>query len=168
MGADQVTENSTKGVITFGTFEVDLQAGELRRNGRKVRLQEQPFQVLAVLLEHAGEIVTREELRNRLWPADTFVDFDNGLNAAVNKLRDALSDSAEKPNYVETLPRRGYRFISAVGLHDSQNLLRELSSPKIQSLVVLPLENLSKDPEEEYFTDGMTDQLITNLTQISA
>jgi hypothetical protein len=86
----------------------------------------------------------------------------------VNKLRDALNDSAEKPNYVETLPRRGYRFISAAGLCDSQNLLAEPSSPKIQSLLVLPLENLSKDPEEEYFTDGMTDQLITNLAQIGA
>src|SRR5260370_30551525 len=121
-----------------------------------------------MLLERPGQLVTRDELRARLWATDTFVDFDHGLNAAVNKLRDALSDSAEKPNYVETLPRRGYRFISAVGLHDSQNLLRELSSPKIQSLVVLPLENLSKDPEQEYFTDGMTDQLITNLAQISA
>src|SRR5260370_30752330 len=121
-----------------------------------------------MLLERPGQLVTRDELRARLWATDTFVDFDHGLNAAVNKLRDALSDSAEKPNYVETLPRRGYRFISAVGLRDSQNLLRELSSPKIQSLVVLPLENLSKDPEQEYFTDGMTDQLITNLSQISA
>jgi len=116
MGADQVTENSTKGVITFGTFEVDLQAGELRRNGRKVRLQEQPFQVLAVLLEHAGEIVTREELQNRLWPADTFVDFDHGLNAAVKRLRDALGDSAENPRFVETIARRGYRFLAPIHL----------------------------------------------------
>src|SRR6266853_1368437 len=114
MGADQVTESSTKGVISFGTFEADLQAGELRRNGRKVRLQEQPFQVLAVLLEHAGEIVTREELRNRLWPADTFVDFDHGLNAAVKRLRDALGDSAENPRFVETIARRGYRFLAPI------------------------------------------------------
>jgi TolB-like protein/Tfp pilus assembly protein PilF len=134
----------------------------------KLKLVGQPFEVLAMLLERPGQLVTREELRARLWPTDEFVDFDHGLNAAVNKLRDALSDSAEKPNYVETLPRRGYRFISAVGLHDSRNFLGEPSSPKIQSIVVLPLENLSKDPEEEYFTDGMTDQLITNLTQISA
>src|SRR6267154_1810065 len=116
MGADQVTENSTKGVITFGTFEADLQAGELRRNGRRVRLQEQPFQVLAVLLEHAGEIVTREELRNRLWPADTFVDFDHGMNAAVKRLRDALGDSAENPRFVETIARRGYRFLAPIHL----------------------------------------------------
>ena len=165
----QIEKNiSSKTVVRFGPFQADLRAGELRKHGVKLKLVGQPFEVLAVLLERPGQLVTREELRARLWPTDRFVDFDHGLNAAVNKLRDALSDSAEKPNYVETLPRRGYRFISAVGLHDSQNLLGELSSPKIQSLVVLPLENLSKDPEEEYFTDGMTDQLITNLTQISA
>jgi TolB-like protein/Tfp pilus assembly protein PilF len=133
-----------------------------------VKLQEQPFQILAMLLERPGEIVTREELRARLWSADTFVDFDHGLNSAIRRLRDALGDSAENPSFVETLGRRGYRFISAVGFHDSQTLLGEPSSPKIQSLVVLPLENLSKDPEEEYFTDGMTDQLITNLAQIGA
>jgi Tol biopolymer transport system component/DNA-binding winged helix-turn-helix (wHTH) protein len=107
-----VTENSSKGVIGFGTLEVDLQAGELRRNGRKIRLQEQPFLVLAMLLERPGEIVTREELRGRLWPVDTFVDFDHGLNAAVKRLRDALGDSAENPRFVETLARRGYRFIA--------------------------------------------------------
>src|SRR6266436_4102179 len=155
-------------VIHFGVFEADLRAGELRRNGAKVKLQEQPFQILAMLLERPGEIVTREELRARLWSADTFVDFDHGLNSAIRRLRDALGDSAENPSLVETLGRRGYRFISAVGFHDSQTLLGEPSSPKIQSLVVLPLENLSKDPEEEYFTDGMTDQLITNLAQIGA
>ena len=159
---------SSKTVVRFGPFEADFRAGELRKHGVKLKLVGQPFEILAMLLERPGQLVTREELRARLWPTDTFVDFDHGLNAAVNKLRDALSDSAEKPNYVETLPRRGYRFISAVGLNDSQNFLGEPSSPKIQSLVVLPLENLSKDPEEEYFTDGMTDQLITNLTQISA
>src|SRR5712664_4525329 len=119
MGADQVTESSTKGVIGFGTFEADLQAGELRRNGRKVRLQEQPFQVLAVLLEHAGEILTREELQNKLWPADTFVDFDHGLNKAINKIREALSDSADSPRFVETVARRGYRFLAEVKVADS-------------------------------------------------
>ena len=159
---------SSKTVVRFGSFEADFRAGELRKHGVKLKLVGQPLEVLAMLLERPGQLVTRDELRARLWPTDTFVDFDHGLNAAVNKLRDALSDSAEKPNYVETLPRRGYRFISAVGLHDSQNLLRELSSPKIQSLVVLPLENLSKDPEQEYFTDRMTHQLITNLSHNSA
>jgi len=107
----QVAENFTKGVISFGTFEADLRTGELRRDGRKIRLQEQPFQILAMLLEHPGEIVTREELRSRLWPADTFEDFDHGLNAAVKRLRDALADSAENPRFVETLARRGYRFL---------------------------------------------------------
>jgi Tol biopolymer transport system component/DNA-binding winged helix-turn-helix (wHTH) protein len=109
-----VAENSTEGVIGFGPFETDLRAGELRRDGRKIRLQEQPFQVLAMLLERPGEIVTREELRGRLWPADTFVDFDHGLNAAVKRLRDALGDSAENPRYVETLARRGYRFVAPI------------------------------------------------------
>jgi TolB-like protein/Tfp pilus assembly protein PilF len=165
----QIEKNiSSKTVVRFGPFEADLRAGELRKHGVKLKLVGQPFEVLAMLLECPGQLVMREELRARLWPTDTFVDFDHSLNAAVNKLRDALNDSAEKPNYVETLPRRGYRFISAVGLHDSQDLLGEPSSPKIQSLVVLPLENLSTDPEEEYFTDGMTDQLITNLAQIGA
>jgi DNA-binding winged helix-turn-helix (wHTH) protein/Tol biopolymer transport system component len=102
-------------LVSFGPFEVDLQAGELRRNGSKVRLQEQPFQILTMLLERPGEIVRREELRNRLWPADTFVDFDHGLNAAVKRLRDTLGDSAENPRFVETLARRGYRFVAPVG-----------------------------------------------------
>jgi Tol biopolymer transport system component/DNA-binding winged helix-turn-helix (wHTH) protein len=101
-------------LVSFGSFEADLRTGELQRNGSKVRLQEQPFQLLTVLLEKPGEIVTREELRHRLWPADTFVDFDHGLNAAVKRLRDALGDSAENPRFVETLPRRGYRFVAPV------------------------------------------------------
>jgi Tol biopolymer transport system component/DNA-binding winged helix-turn-helix (wHTH) protein len=101
-------------LVSFGPFDVDLRAGELRRNGSKVRLQEQPFQILAMLLERPGEVVRREELRNRLWPADTFVDFDHGLNAAVKRLRDALGDSAENPRFVETLARRGYRFVAPV------------------------------------------------------
>ncbi len=100
----------------FGVFEVDLRAGELRRSGLKVKLQEQPFQVLALLLEKPGEIVTRDDLRNRLWPADTFVDFDHSLNAAIKRLRDALGDSAENPSFVETVARRGYRFVSPVSL----------------------------------------------------
>jgi Tol biopolymer transport system component/DNA-binding winged helix-turn-helix (wHTH) protein len=98
-------------IIRFGVFEVDLNNGELRRNGLKVKLQEQPFQVLARLLEHPGEVVTREDLRRSLWPADTFVDFEHGLNAAIKRLRDALGDSAETPVFIETLPKRGYRFL---------------------------------------------------------
>src|SRR5262249_37402187 len=101
-------------VVRFGVFEADLRAGELRRNGLKLKLQQQPLQVLAMLLEHPGEIVTREELHARLWAADTLVDFDHGLNAAVKRLRDALQDSAENPRFVETLARRGYRFIAPV------------------------------------------------------
>src|SRR5579871_1884258 len=101
-------------VARFGIFELDLHAGELRKNGVKLRLQGQPFQVLALLLEHAGEVVTREELQQKLWPSDTFVDFDHSLNTAINKVREALGDSASSPRYVETLARRGYRFIAPV------------------------------------------------------
>src|SRR5215471_6126318 len=100
--------------VRFGSFDVDLRSGELRKHGIRLKLQDQPFQVLIRLLEHPGDLVTREELRQRLWPADTFVDFDTGLNNAIKKLRDALGDSAEAPRYIETLPRRGYRFIARV------------------------------------------------------
>ena len=98
--------------MCFGPFEADLRSGELRKHGVRLKLQDQPFQVLALLLEHAGDVVTREELRRRLWPADTFVDFDTGLNSAVKKLRDVLADSADEPRYIETIPRRGYRFLA--------------------------------------------------------
>ena len=108
-----VPQNS-KRVARFGVFELDLGAGELRKNGAKLRLQEQPFQVLALLLERAGDVVTREELQQKLWPSDTFVDFDHSLNTAINKVREALGDSASSPRYVETLARRGYRFIAPV------------------------------------------------------
>ena len=108
-----MSSNGTR-MIQFGVFEVDQRSGELRRNGVKVRLQEQPFQILALLLERPGEVVTREELQSRLWPADTFVDFDHSLNAAVRRLRDALGDSAENPRFVETVARRGYRFLAPV------------------------------------------------------
>jgi DNA-binding winged helix-turn-helix (wHTH) protein len=101
-------------VARFGLFELDLSAGELRKSGVKLRLQGQPFQVLALLLERAGEVVTREELQQKLWPSDTFVDFDHSLNTAINKVREALGDSASSPRYVETLARRGYRFIAPV------------------------------------------------------
>lgn len=102
------------GLLRFGLFEVDLAAGELRKNGARLRLQEQPFHVLVVLLENAGRVVTREELREQIWPADTFVDFDHSLNTAINKVREALGDSASSPRFVETLARRGYRFIAPV------------------------------------------------------
>src|SRR6267143_533080 len=101
-------------IVRFGTFEVDVRAGELRKQGVRVKLQEQPFHVLTVLLQRPGEVVTREELRNQNWPPDTFVDFDNSLNTAINKLREALGDSADNPRFIETLPRRGYRLIAPV------------------------------------------------------
>jgi DNA-binding winged helix-turn-helix (wHTH) protein len=100
--------------FAFGVYEADPASGELRKNGMKVRIQEQPFQILLMLLEHPGEVITREQLRLRLWPADTFVDFDHGLNTAINKLREAVGDSASNPRFVETLARRGYRFIAPV------------------------------------------------------
>lgn len=195
--------------LRFGQFQVDLSAGELRKQGRRVRIQEQPFQVLTILLERPGEVITREELHKRLWPADTFVDFDHGLNIAVNKLRQALGDSADEPRFVETLPRRGYRFLASVqaqaasppveGSPPATRLATRWRWPAIavavlalvavvfggalarvwwgrrtasaarpiESLAVLPLENLSGDPAQEYFADGMTDELITDLAQIS-
>src|SRR5271157_6465103 len=100
--------------IRFGVFEVDLHTGELRKQGLRIKLRDQPFQILLLLLAHPGEVVSRDELQKQLWPADTFVDFDRGLNKAVNHLRDALGDSAESPRFIETLPKRGYRFIAPV------------------------------------------------------
>jgi TolB-like protein/DNA-binding winged helix-turn-helix (wHTH) protein/Flp pilus assembly protein TadD len=211
--------------LRFGVFELDLRAGELRKHGLRVRLQEQPFQILAMLLEHPGEVLTREELQTRLWPADTFVDFDHGLNKAISKIREALGDSAECPRFVETVARRGYRFLAEVrpsgvvparspelapqlhlepGSGDRADLLGKSARPKqlpsslawiisafvlllltaslaawklhswnrpspvIRSLAVLPLESLSNDASQDYFADGMTDELISDLGQISA
>jgi DNA-binding winged helix-turn-helix (wHTH) protein/tetratricopeptide (TPR) repeat protein len=107
-------DTQSSGILRFATFEVDLRAGELRKQGKRIKVQEQPFHVLTVLLQRPGEVVTREELRNQNWPPDTFVDFDNSLNTAINKLREALGDSADNPRFIETLPRRGYRFIATV------------------------------------------------------
>src|SRR6266403_1528725 len=101
-------------ILRFGVFEVEVRSGELRKQGVRIKLQEQPFHVLTVLLQRPGAVVTREELRNQNWPADTFVDFDNSLNTSINKLREAMGDSAESPRFIETLPRRGYRFIAPV------------------------------------------------------
>ncbi len=113
----------------FGLFEADLESGELFRNGQKLRLQEQPFQVLVALLERPTEVVTREELRTRLWPSDTFVDFDHSLNTAINKLRDTLGDGASNPRFIETLPRRGYRFIAPVQKVPNGNETVEPAAP---------------------------------------
>ncbi len=215
---------SSAEVIRFGVFEADTVTGELRKHGLRIKLQEQPFQVLSLLLARPGELVTREELRLKLWPADTFVDFEHGLNKTINKLREALSDDRETPRYIETLPRRGYRFIATVssaqppsepsgppavlvappdpvvtsnprrarwmtpaivlllgvfGLLASAlwyGLARRqvfpavgtVSAAPIRSLAVLPLQNLSGDNDQEYFADGMTDELITHLGQMSA
>ena len=187
--------------LRFGVFELDLRAGELRKEGVKIKLQEQPFQILALLLAHPGEVVTRDELRKKLWPTDTFVDFDHGLNRAVNKLREALGDHSDSPRFIETLPRRGYRFVApihlpaaraaaagskrwgrlpygmlllaAAGLFLALNgggirrlVLPNRSEAAIRSLAVLPLENLSNDPAQDYFADGMTDELTTEVAKI--
>jgi TolB-like protein/DNA-binding winged helix-turn-helix (wHTH) protein/Tfp pilus assembly protein PilF len=218
--------------IRCGAFEFDLKAFELRKNGLRLKLSEQPFQILAILLEKPGEIITRDELRERLWPGDTFVDFDHGLNNAVMRLREALGDSSDHPRFIETLPRRGYRFIAAIEVirpatspqtHATTNAevthmaetaapvqaehvqpktigqrwltlqriallvaslivfaavsgtamhyVRGMESGKINtahnmSLVVLPLENLTGDKEQDYFADGMTDELTANLAKI--
>jgi TolB-like protein/DNA-binding winged helix-turn-helix (wHTH) protein/Tfp pilus assembly protein PilF len=196
--------------LSFGPFEADLQSGELLKYGNKVRLQAQPFQLLVMLLERPGELVTREQICARLWPADTFVDFDRSLGTALNKIREILNDSATEPRFIETLPRRGYRFLapvtavesdpepppptadlanaptrrrffhSAVGISvlllsvsifaiSSRWWLPKLSgSPPVRSIAVLPLLNLSNDPEQQFFADGMTDELITSLAQISS
>ena len=216
--------NDPSGRLRFGIFEVDLRAAELTKRGVRIRLQQQPFQVLAMLLEKPGELVTREELHKRLW-SQTVVDFDHGVNKAINKIREALGDSAENPRFIETVARRGYRFLADVtpidtaadrkpgpateGLAPPTDSLRvevadagvppkranrhhawtgfgfglalvlaaslswifysqSQSAPKIRSLAVLPLESLSGDASQDYFADGMTDALITDLGQISA
>ena len=161
-------------LIRFGPFEADTRSGELRREGLKIRLQEQPFQILVILLEHAGEVVIREDLIGRLWPDNTFVDFDRGLNKAINRLREALGDSADKPRFIETLPQRGYRFLAPVtavarGTSSGKEEHGPVPPPhalRIDSLAVLPLENLSGDPSQEYFSDGMTDELIAAISRI--
>jgi DNA-binding winged helix-turn-helix (wHTH) protein len=123
----------TPRVFRFGVFEVDPREGELRKSGLRIRLQDQPFQVLVMLLEHPGEIVTREELQRRLWPADTFVDFDHSLNSAIKKLREALQDQAENPRFVETVPKRGYRFIGTVS--GDQRASNQTAEPAPQPVV---------------------------------
>jgi len=143
--------------VRFAAFTVDRQAGELRKNGVKVRLQEQPFQILSVLLERPGEVVTHEELRARLWSGDTFVDFEASLATAVKKLRRALADSATHPQFIETLPRRGYRFIAALEVEP------QAGKPIV---VVLPFENLTGDAGQEYFSDGMTEEMIARLGRL--
>ena len=214
-------------VVRFGTYEVSLQSGEVRKSGLRIRVQQQPMKLLQILLERPGEVVTREELRSRVWTDESFGDFDQAVNIAIAKLRNALGDSAENPRFIETLPKRGYRFIADVSVVDTDArpkkpgstagdvpthkdneeklqsarlevaperrpwparwiiaalalllsvpilsvwLLRSRGSAPtgIRSLAVLPLENLSGDAAQNYFADGMTDELITDLAQISA
>ncbi|WP_058189218.1 winged helix-turn-helix domain-containing protein [Terracidiphilus gabretensis] len=213
----------TENVIRFGLFELELKSGQLRKNGSRIRIPRQPAQVLALLLERPGEVVTREELRQRLWSPDTFIDFDHALNKSVQKLRDALGDSAESPRFIETIPRVGYRFIAPVKENarrvieeldeqtgdelpaepasDKNTLIlpteprtktgwllvagcmaallmgagwlaytkheREQQIAPVHSLAVLPLDNLSGDHEQDYFADGMTDELTTMLAKDS-
>jgi TolB-like protein/DNA-binding winged helix-turn-helix (wHTH) protein len=212
-------------LLRFDIFELDLRAGELRKRGVKLRLLGQPLEVLAILLQRAGDVVTREELRAQVWTADTFVDFDHSLHNAIARIREVLGDSAETPRYIETLPRRGYRFIvpvesqasalpgsnvipaatSSSGATSAGNqvvsrvygrrakvlaltfavaiallvglslssvrerlLGRPSPPPRIESLAVLPLANLSGNPDQDYFADGMTEALVTDLGKISA
>ena len=151
-------------VLHFDSFELDLASGQLRKHGVRVRLREQPLQVLASLLEHPGQVVTREDLRRRLWGDDVFVDFDNSLNIAIARLRTVLGDSVEHPHYIETLPRHGYRFIGEVSL--TPEPAAEVASVRKSRLMVLPFVNLSGDPAQEYFSDAMTDEIITALASL--
>ena len=219
---DSPSPSSRPQRIAFDDFELDLRSGELRKHGSRIRLQAQPFRLLVLLLANAGQVVTREEICRELWPTNTFVDFEHGLAAAVNKIRDALGDSADTPKYVETFPKRGYRFMGKVKseppvvispreTQESEQLaavvapeapisptrmpirglallaaaalvaaalliwkiVRERrvvvsSTPQIQSLAVLPLVNLSGDAGQDFFADGMTEELTTDLGKISA
>lgn len=207
-------------VLRFDAFQLDLHAGELRKRGAKLRLQGQPIQLLGILVQNAGTLVTREEVRDRLWPVDTFVDFDHSLHNAIARIREVLGDSAENPKYIETLPRRGYRFIAAVEAVQAPHAAAKNGRQKLEvvpiatpippksrapfvlavcvglclaigvaiglaawawqvrhgktgvaalrSIAVLPLQNLSGDPSQEYFADGMTEELITELSRIQA
>ena len=195
--------SSDHSVVRFGVFELDRRSSELRKKGVRIRLQKKPLQILELLLERWGEVVTRDELRQALWSPDVFVDFDHSLNSAVNKLREALMDSAANPRFVETLPR-GYRFIApvasavepvemphsgiawwrtrvaaVVGLTGLAALLltgtaiglrtlgsRSSTSPKNLALAVLPFQNLSTDPDQEFFSDGFTEEMIAQLGKV--
>jgi TolB-like protein/Tfp pilus assembly protein PilF len=152
----------------FGVFEFDPRAGELRKQGMKLKLQGQPLDILTMLLERPGEVVTREDLQKRLWTSDTIVEFDHSLNAAIKRLRDALDDSAETPRYVETLARRGYRFIAPVEhLGDgARTPAGPAADVSVDSIAVLPFTSMSADPEDEFFADGVTEEIINALAQI--
>ena len=139
---------SSSDLVRFAGFQLDRQAGELRKDdGTKIRLQEQPLHILRILLEHPGRIIAREELRQKIWPSDTFVDFDHGINNAIKRLRETLGDTAETPSFIETLPRRGYRFIAPI--EDPPSRLRSGLAP-LDSIAILPFETASSDPDTDY------------------
>jgi TolB-like protein len=148
--------------VRVGIYELDLRSRELRDGSICVRLQDQPFAVLCLLLERPGDVVTRDELRRRLWPDGTFVDFDHSLNAAIKRLRAALGDDAARPTFVETVPRCGYRFIGAT---QDDAIDRDASAPR--RLVVLPFTSFSDDISLAYFSDGLTEELMTQLVTLS-
>ena len=160
-------------ILRFGPFEVDLRAGELRKYRRRIRLPEQPFQILRMLLESRGSVVLRDEIRGSLWPDNTVVEFDHSINAAVKRLRDALRDTANKPRYIETVGRRGYRFICAVepsvgdvaGTLDRALPVRIADAPA-PSIAVLAFANMSGDKQSEYFSDGLAEEIINRLSDI--
>src|SRR3954470_10277729 len=149
-------------LVRFGEFEIDERAGELRKQGIKVRLQEQPLQILQILLEQPGKVILREELRKRVWPSDTFVDFDHGINNAIKRLREALGDTAETPRFIETIPRRGYRFVGVIqAAHVSAQ-----PNGSIDSIAVFPLFNAASDPDTDYLSVGIPGSVIQSLSRI--
>jgi TolB-like protein/tetratricopeptide (TPR) repeat protein len=159
VGAGSMEKGTSRAIeVRFAAFEVDFQSGELRKHGVKVRLQEQPFQILSALIERPREVVTREELRKKLWPDDTFVDFEQSLATAVRKLRRALGDSATHPQFIETLPRRGYRFVGSLEARP------DAGKPIV---AVLPFENRSGDAGQEYVSDGMAEEIIARLGRLN-
>jgi TolB-like protein/Flp pilus assembly protein TadD len=149
--------------LRFGAFELDVRLRELRTGERRIRLQEQPFEILRLMLERHGEIVTREQLRRRLWPDGTFVDFEHSLNAAVKRLRAALGDDADNPRFVETMPRRGYRFIAPLTRPVEPRPEPAAPASRRPRLAVLPFANLSREASEDYFSDGLTEEMIAQL-----
>lgn len=152
-------------LLRFESFELDTRSRELRNGKNRIRLQEQPFEILRLMLERPGDVVTREELARRLWPDGTFVDFEHSLNAAVKRLRAALGDDADNPKFVETLPRRGYRFIAMLGT--GATLAMPPLAPDYKArLAVMPFKNLSGDPGQEYFSDGLTEEMILQLGRL--
>src|SRR5579863_3608964 len=143
--ATMSTSNPLRAIFRFGAFEVDPRTGELRKNGMRIRCQEQPIQVLVALLERPGELLTREELRQRVWPEDTFVDFDHALNTAVKKIRAALNDDADFPRYIETVPRRGYRFVAPV----TEEVSQTVEVPAAPAAAPVSTENEDEDNIQE-------------------